>query len=275
MTENENLTPEKLLPAYKNRFDEHLRSKYPNIENFNYGKGTKLLSKDIPLEYLKKLVKHYRMLVIIMTEKPKNPKRDIGKNSNDPLIFPPIDVSEIETKLNSLKKKGWLQGTNVDEIIDCIYGKMLKSPKGYQRKLEYTKAGFQNKLGGRWPKNFSLNFLIFFLVEYMKEVKGKPNYELISNFLNEQIDREELFDYVEVQKKYKNIKRNILWNGYNLLNYAFEREWFDKLYECQEFPKHLGDYFHKSCLPEFVDFFPPEWKKTNLPPIPPPLTYKK
>jgi len=63
MTENENLTPEKLLPAYKKRFDEHLRSKYPNIENFNNGKGTICLSKHIPIDYLKKLVKHYRLLV--------------------------------------------------------------------------------------------------------------------------------------------------------------------------------------------------------------------
>jgi hypothetical protein len=251
-----------LFDAMKKRFDEHLQRKYPGIDKFDE-KQAKELSKYIPLDYLKNLVKHYRLLAIIAKEKPKNPKRDVGAKSNDPLISP-SDLSDIEKILKSMKSRKWLQGTDVDEIKGFIMNKMFVSPQGYKRKLECAKSSFSNKRGGRW-ENFSLNFLIFFLFEYMKEVAGRPFYPEIANFLSLQdIDIDCNADSLE--KRYKKIRSDKLWMFYNHVIAAnFERKWFDGLFQYPDIPEHLRADFHKACLPEFVDFFTPAWKKLNLP----------
>jgi hypothetical protein len=251
----------KLVEAYKKRFDEHLQREYPNITQFKEGEYTRNLSESIPLDYLKNLVKHYRLFASVMDKKPKNPKRDIGKKSYDPLIFP-SEIHEIKTILEGLEKEKWLQVTDVPEIINFIIGKMFVSPKGYERKVEGTKYRFKNEHGGQWEKNISLKFLILFLVEYMKEVKGTPSYRIIEKFLVEQEIGSSL-TYNDIQKIYARIRINRLWWLYSNLVINFESKWFDDMF--QDIPEHLRADFCKSCLPEFVDFFPPSWKKRNLP----------
>ena len=136
---------DEFFQASKRRFNEHLERKYPGISKFNTSKNTKELSKCIPRDYLENLVKHYRLFNEV-TRKPKNPKRDIGKKSNDPMNFPSDKISEIEAILKNLKKRKWLQDiADIDEVMWVLNEKLFQSPQGWMLKIEQHKSQFGGK----------------------------------------------------------------------------------------------------------------------------------
>lgn len=251
---------EKFLQASKRRFNEHLERKYPGIGKFNASKYTKELSKYIPLDCLENLVKHYRLFAEV-TRKPKNPGR---KSSNDPMNFPSDEMSEIEAILKNLKKRKWLQDiADIDEVMWVLNAKMFQSPQGWMLKIEQQKSQYRGKKGGRW-ENYALKFILYFLVQYAREVKSRPCYKEITNFLEEQHILKPLTEATYTQKFCTNIKPMKIKNLYMLLMMNFESDWFDRWAQANE-TQHLKYEVQSYCLPDFDDFYPPNRKNKYLP----------
>jgi hypothetical protein len=141
---------------FKNIFDLHLKDKYPAIDKFNQGPHTRKLSKIIPLNYLKELVRYCKIITEI-ADRPKNPAREISKFSTDPMNFPSRDISAIEDIIKKLEKEKWLREIDVAEINNAILKRIIKRPKGTNRMFQLTKGKFRRS--GRWP-NYSLHFII-------------------------------------------------------------------------------------------------------------------
>ena len=248
---------EKIFKQSKKWFDEYLKEKYPKIDEFIESKSTKDLSKIVPLDYLKKLLKHHRIFAEI-TRKPKNTITELSKR--DPLNFTLIEMEIVKIKiiLKGLMEKGWLNESDPFEIEDLIFDKIFQTSKGKAFRIERGKNYFENIKGGPWPK-FALNFIIYFLVEYAKENSKEPHYDLITSFLSEQ----GVVDGVNIGTRYKRIDRNRLWGLYNRLR-LFDKEYFDRLFKSGNIPDHLKNDFRRECQPEFVEFYHPSRRKRNL-----------
>ena len=98
----------------------------------------------------------------------------------------------------------------------------------------------------------------------MKEATNKPNYEKIAVLINEQTNH--TLTFLEIQKKYDRIRRNYnrLWMLFNMLRYAYFKDYFDKLFSYKDFRPEFNADFVKYCLPEFIDFYPPKKKQCLL-----------
>lgn len=243
---------QEIFEASKKRFIEHLIKKYPKINEFKKGEHTNELTIRIPLDYLKTLLFYYRLFV---------------ENSKAPIIrkLPFKKLKKIQETLESLKRGGWLIGTNVEEILSYINEKIFNTPKGDKYKLEKIKSRYINK-GGPW-EDFPLNFLIFFLVSYIKEEWGRPNYRLLANFLVEQeifsIRDSEKTNVELLKKRYVRTKLNKLWIYYIEVVVVTEEDYFRELFSYNDIPQDQRVDFQNACLPEFVDFFHPNWRERN------------
>lgn len=246
---------------FKNIFDSHLQKKYPDVDKFNKGQRTEALSKIIPLPYLKKLVRYYRLFDKIAV-RPKNPTREISKFSNNPLNVPLKDISSIEMLLENLEQKKWLQVNDALNMMNLFYKKIIGSPKVIERDFQLAKGKFRGS--GRWP-NYALYFIVFFLVTCAKKIAGRPHFLEIAYFLDEQDIVLDKFDADSVTKIYK--RPSDVWALYDSLMHNFEKEFFDGLFKYPDIPVHLRENFRKFCLPEMIEFHPchPRWKETILP----------
>lgn len=244
---------QKIFHKSRQRFKEYLVVKYPTLNKFKTCKPTdkniNQIIQYIPLDYINNILWHY-MLFDAICQKPLDSKK-----------YPSNEIKEIKRILKRLIRRNWLHSNNASEIESLILGKFLSSPEGIKYEQEKTKLRIVNRHGGRWP-DYALNFLIFFLVEYMKEATGKSNYRLVESFINTQTDHKQI-NFIEIQKKYDRIKRNInrLWMLFNTLHHTYFKNYFDELFLYRDFSSKLNVYFIKFCLPEFIDFYPPKKKQ--------------
>lgn len=257
---------------FKNIFDLHLKTKYPDIDKFNIKQHTKELSTIIPMSYLKELVRHYRIFEKV-ADRPLNPIREISKFSDNPLNVPLKDISNIEMLLKRLEGGKWLWVNDAAEMMNLLYKKILQSPKGIGRELQLVKGKFRGL--GRWP-NYALHFIVFFLVTCATRRTGKDCFNEIANFLAEQdissggADADNSMTPESVMKTYQ--RPSDVWEFYDKIMQCFESEFFDGLFKTMDsickhqidIPLHLRDNFRKFCIPAMIEFHPchPRWKET-------------
>lgn len=241
-----------LFEDSRKRFKEHLARTYPSLKQFKPLKAENIVASYIPLGYLNKLLWHYKLFDQIC-KKPSISKK-----------YPKNQINEIRKILKELKIKNWLEDNDHSEIESLVREKLLNSPKGIKYKQEEAKLKVINISGGRWP-DYALNFLIYFLVEYMKETQSKQNYSIIASFINKQTNHEQI-DFTEIKKKYDRIRRNHnrLWMLFNTVHDAYFKDYFQELFLYKDFRPELNADFIKYCLPEFIDFYPPKKKQSLI-----------
>ncbi|MGP8153223.1 MAG: hypothetical protein ACLQBQ_03635 [Smithella sp.] len=237
-----------LLEANGQRFKEYLAGIYPSLKQYKPLTSKNEIANYIPLDYVNRLLWHYKLF------------DEICKKPSGLRKYPNTEITDIKRILRELKRKNWLQGSDDSEIASLILDKFMKSPEGINHKKAKTKIDAINRHGGQWP-DYALHFIIYFLVEYLKEATGKPNYERVAVLINEQTNH--TFTFLEIQKKYDRIRRNHnkLWTLFNILRYAYFKDYFDKLFSYKDFQPELNADFVKYCLPEFIDFYPPKKKQ--------------
>lgn len=238
-----------LFEANRQRFKEHIARTYPSLKQFKYLTSKNEITKYIPLDDINRLLWHYKLF------------DEICKKPSDKKKYPKLEIKNIERILKSLKRINWLQRTDDSEMVSLIKEKFINSPEGIKYEQEQTKLRVINRHGGRWP-DYALYFLIYFLVEYMKEATGKPNYEIIDVLITAQTNHKTL-DYIKIQKKYEHISRNTnrLWIVFNVLHDIYFKDYFEKLFVYKDFRPELNADLIEYCLPEFIAFYPPKKKQ--------------
>jgi hypothetical protein len=240
-----------LFEASGQRFKEYLAGIYPSLKQYKPLTSKNEIANDIPPDYINRLLWHYKLFDEIC-KKPSYLKK-----------YPELKFKKIASILENLKSEKWLQGTDDVEILNLINIKIMSSPKGINHKKTKTKIDAINRRGGQWP-DYALSFLIYFLVEYMKEATGKPKYEKVAVLIKKQTNH--TLSFLEIRTKYDRIRRNHnkLWTLFNMLRYAYFKDYFDKLFSYKDFRSELNADFVKYCLPEFIDFYPPKQKQCLL-----------
>ena len=238
-----------LFEAHRKRFKEYLTRKFPPLQKHKPLTSENKIIQSIPLDYLNRLVWHYKLF------------DEICKKPSSSNKYPKHDFKEINQILKRLKRKKWLKGNDDLEINKLLYEKLYSSPEGIEHQIEKIKLRILNRRGGRWV-DYALDFLIYFLVEYTKEFTGKPNYELIDILITKHTKHKN-YDYNKIQARYKRIrqKKNKLWMVFTELHHAYFQDYFKELFIYKDFRRELNADFIEYCLPQFIDFYPPQKKK--------------
>lgn len=238
-----------LFEAHRKRFKEHLARIYPSLKNHKPLTSENEITQSIPIDYLNRLIWHYKLF------------DEICKKPSSSNKYPKHDLKEINQTLKRLRRKKWLKGNDDLEINNFLNNKLYSSAEGIKYQREQKKIEIVNRRGGRWI-DYALDFLIYFLVEYMKECTRKPNYELVDALITEETKHKK-FDYNKIHARYKRIrqKKNKLWMVFNELHYAYFRDYFDELFVYKDFRPELNADFIEYCLPQFIDFYPPQKKQ--------------
>lgn len=246
---------QELLEATGRRFKEHVvnkyKNEYPSIGQFIDGSATVQLSAIIPLEYLKKLVWHYQMFEVV-TRKPPNPKRS-GK------LYVQDDLRSIEKTLRNLRKRGWLEGADVDELMWAINEKVHKSPNGQANHTVIVNRLFRNRSGGAW-KEYARKFIVSALVKYATNQTSKPHYGEIAGFLQEQeiLDCPTALTVQAIRRKISSRELLQIRSLYITQMVSFEQQWFLAWADANKKDRLTYDKYQAFCLSsDFDEFFPP------------------
>ena len=267
-----------ILEQIKNEFEDHIYKKYPHMKLCTSDETPEELMEIIPESYLKELIKHFWMFYEMMKEKPKNPKRDLGKYSMIPKEIPrdelAKDVDNIivpaftraltklfdKWKFNERTKegkKGWfdedlnsVKERFVEQIKRELNDLLLNSEKARKYYLESLKWELRNPEGGRWPDH-EVNFLIYHLCKYTEKKTGKQRYVLIGNFIRELARQHDEFYKKYLERKKENYdppfgeeevrKRFERTNPYELYKLKVFYNWLVKDFEHEWFEKKLEE----------------------------------
>ena len=249
-----------MLPAMANRFKEEVEREVPFLKEFVEERNYHDLPKLLALEDIKKIFWYFRVF------------HEASKNVLHKIKMPNNDIRKITKVLDNLHKQSWIGKQDKISIADKLTLSLLNSPLGNQFQLQRDKKLFKQKGGP--IKDFAIDFLIYVLVENIKEKTGDPKYELICQTLYPQINLgldgkntcewpdeevdllESLADYDAVYKRYQRIKGDFggLLMNYNIICrrylWPISTEYLPLL------PDEFASQFSNLTTPDFIDFLP-------------------